>query len=173
MNHIVEKIFAAIAGAIMLSAAGVAVAAGASTERERTMQRYQHCTWTDQMSRYVYECVRDNNGFNTHWCFDETVQLHCEPAPVQAAAPAAVQAQVAQAASSEEERMRASRRGEENLRGTMERENTMLKYKDCAWTDEMGKFVYECVKRNNGFGVHWCHDEAKQTMCPQPEEVKG
>lgn len=171
MNQSVGNILVAAASAVLVLSAGAVSAAGGSTERERTMQRYQNCTWTDQMSRYVYECVRDNNGFNTHWCFDETVQLHCEPAPVAAAAPAPIQ--VAQAASTEEDRMRASRRGEENLRGTMERENTMLKYKDCEWTDEMGKFVYECVKRNNGFGVHWCHDEAKQTMCPQPDEVEG
>jgi hypothetical protein len=164
---------AAILGGVLLVAAGTAAAAGASTERERTMQRYQHCKWTDEMSRYVYECVRENNGFNTHWCFDETVQLHCEADAMPVAANASAARMAQSAATADDERNRASRRGEENLRGTIEREKTMLKYKDCKWTSEMGAFVYECVKRQNGFGAHWCYDEAKQTMCPQPDEVKS
>jgi hypothetical protein len=56
----------------------------------------------------------------------------------------------------------------ENLRGTIEREKPMLKCMDCKWNDEMGKYTCECVKRNDGFGVHWCQDEALQTLCPQP-----
>ena len=69
----------------------------------------------------------------------------------------------------EKARERAARQGEENLRGTIEREQTMLKYKDCEWTDEMGKYTYECVVRNGGFGTHWCYDEALQLHCPKPE----
>lgn len=49
----------------------------------------------------------------------------------------------------------------------------MLKYKDCRLTDEMGKYTYECVKKNDGFGGHWCSDEALQTLCPQPGGTKG
>jgi hypothetical protein len=151
-----------------------------TTERERTMSRYASCKWTDAMSKELYECVKRNNGFNTHWCFDETVQTNCEPDPLPgeaAAAPAAAAEEAAAAAPSETQeqaRKRAARQGEENLRGTIEREQTMLKYKDCEWTDEMGKYTYECVKRNNGFGTHWCYDEALQLLCPKPEaEPRG
>jgi hypothetical protein len=149
-----------------LFAASVAFADG-TTERERTMSRYTKCEWTDAMSKEIYECVKRNNGFNTHWCFDETLQMNCEPEPVVAAATETPAAQ--QQPSQEAQRKRAARQGEENLRGTIEREQTMLKYKDCAWTDEMGKYTYECVKRNNGFGTHWCYDEALQLHCPAPD----
>ena len=148
----------------------VALAAGpawgeGTTERERTMSRYQNCKWTDAMSKQIYECVKANNGFNTHWCFDETLQTNCAPD----AQPAlTVKQEIAPATVAP-----AVRQGEENLRGTIEREKTMLKYKDCKWTDEMGKYVYECVKRQNGFGVHWCHDEAIQIMCPDPAKPKS
>ena len=176
--------------AAMLAAAGLFTAtfafAEGTTERERTMSRYSKCEWTDAMSKELYECIKRNNGFNTHWCFDETLQLNCEPEPLpgQAAAAEAVAEQTvtnksvadqtvteksAQPVTQEQARKRAARQGEENLRGTIEREQTMLKYKDCEWTDEMGKYTYECVVRNGGFGTHWCYDEALQLHCPQPE----
>ena len=167
MNHRVNM-QGLIAGVLALAsclATTVAMAEG-TTERERTMSRYAKCEWTDAMSKELYECVKRNNGFNTHWCFDETLQMNCEPEPL--AVPAAAQT-ADQAVTQDEERKRAARQGEENLRGTMEREQTMLKYKDCEWTDEMGKYTYECVKRNNGFGTHWCYDEALQLHCPAPE----
>ncbi|MGD2141577.1 MAG: hypothetical protein PVH25_14360 [Burkholderiales bacterium] len=180
--------FVFLLGILGLLAASSAFAVG-TTERERTMSRYTHCEWTDAMSKELYECVKRNNGFNTHWCFDETVQLNCEPDPMPDAAAAktgAAQAQETAAGTEEvqmiegesfpeesiehqEARKRAARQGEENLRGTIEREQTMLKYKDCKWTDEMGRYTYECVKRNNGFGTHWCYDEALQLHCPQPD----
>ncbi|UCH49723.1 MAG: hypothetical protein JSU95_08170 [Betaproteobacteria bacterium] len=176
---------------IGLLATSVAFAEG-TTERERTMSRYSKCEWTDAMSKELYECIKRNNGFNTHWCFDETLQTNCEPEPLAAAPQSGAQqnkatqaaaqqntvteAAVEQAAAEadqplthEEARERASRQGEENLVGTIEREQTMLKYKDCEWTDEMGKYTYECVVRNGGFGTHWCYDEALQLHCPQPE----
>jgi hypothetical protein len=37
------------------------------------------------MSKEVYECVMRNDGVGTHWCFDETVQADCEPAPLETA----------------------------------------------------------------------------------------
>ncbi len=153
--------------AVVALFAGSAALADGTTERERTMSRYAKCKWTDAMSKELYECVKRNNGFNTHWCFDETLQTNCEPEPLPVATekPAAAE----QPASQEDQRKRAARQGEENLRGTIEREQTMLKYKDCEWTDEMGKYTYECVKRNNGFGTHWCYDEALQLHCPVPD----
>lgn len=171
-------------GLVGLLAASSAFAVG-TTERERTMSRYAKCKWTDAMSKELYECVKRNDGFGTHWCFDETLQMNCEPEPLpgEAEARAAAQNDPVQAVAAEttvqksadenmdqeQARKRAARQGEENLHGTIERERTMLKYKDCEWTDEMGKYTYECVKRNNGFGTHWCYDEALQLHCPQPQ----
>lgn len=51
---------------------------------------------------------------------------------------------------------------------TYQRERAMQKYKSCKFTDEMGKYLYECVKKNNGFGTHWCFDEALEVHCPAP-----
>jgi hypothetical protein len=146
-----------------------AYAEGASNARERFFVKRQNCPWTDEMGKYIYECVKANFGFSAHWCHNEALDAFCPadesvvPGPATQAAPAAA------ADALDAERKAASRQGEESLKGTIEREQTMLKFKDCEWTDEMGKFVYECVKRNNGFGVHWCHDEALQTMCPAPK----
>jgi len=195
--------FAFALAVVSLLAATSAFADG-TTERERTMSRYAKCKWTDSMSKELYECVKRNNGFNTHWCFDETLQMNCEPEPLpgvadavtnvaQAGEPQREEVQIIEVesfadenmtrqedmahhedmaqqedVSQEEARKRAARQGEENLHGTIEREQTMLKYKDCKWTDEMGKYTYECVKRNNGFGTHWCYDEALQLHCPKP-----
>ncbi len=50
---------------------------------------------------------------------------------------------------------------------TIQRERAMQKYKNCKWTDEMGKHTYECVVKNNGFQAHWCHDEALELYCPK------
>ncbi len=85
MNHGFVRLFAGLLGAIALIAASVVYADG-TTQRERTMSRYKNCKWTDEMSKEVYECVIQNNGFGTHWCFDETVQAHCEPEPLDTAA---------------------------------------------------------------------------------------
>jgi hypothetical protein len=54
---------------------------------------------------------------------------------------------------------------------TYQREAQMQKYKGCHWTDEMGKYVYECIKRNDGFGTHWCYDETLETYCPAQLEA--
>jgi hypothetical protein len=165
MNQAVKTLFGALMGTVMVATAGLAVAEGASNARERFFLKRQTCPWTDEMGRYIYECVKANNGFNAHWCHNEALDAFC-PKEDEAAAEKSAQADAAVA--NEEARKRAARMGEEHLQGTIEREKTMLKYKDCAWTDEMGKYVYECVKKNNGFGVHWCHDEALQTLCPEP-----
>jgi len=51
---------------------------------------------------------------------------------------------------------------------TYQREFAMQKYKGCKYTDEMGKYLYECVKKNDGFGTHWCFDESLELYCPKP-----
>ena len=54
---------------------------------------------------------------------------------------------------------------------TYQRELQAQKYKGCHWTDEMGKYVYECIKKNDGFGTHWCYDETLATYCPTQLDV--
>lgn len=49
---------------------------------------------------------------------------------------------------------------------TIQREKAMQRYKGCHFTNEMGKYLYECVKKNDGFGTHWCYDETLETFCP-------
>ena len=49
---------------------------------------------------------------------------------------------------------------------TIERERAMQRYKGCQFTDEMGQYLYQCVKKNDGFGTHWCYDETLETYCP-------
>jgi hypothetical protein len=51
------------------------------------------------------------------------------------------------------------------------RERFFLKRQNCAWTDEMGKFIFECVKKNDGFNAHWCHNEALDKFCPADESA--
>ena len=52
-------------------------------ERERAAQRFKGCHFTDEMGKYLYDCVKKNDGFGTHWCYDETLEVYC---PAQLAA---------------------------------------------------------------------------------------
>ncbi len=56
---------------------------------------------------------------------------------------------------------------------TYQREAAMQKFKSCKYTDEMGKYLYECVKKNGGFGVHWCFDESLEMYCPKPDAAQS
>jgi len=54
---------------------------------------------------------------------------------------------------------------------TYQRERAMQKFKDCHWTDEMGKYLYQCIRQNDGMNAHWCYDEALETLCPAQLEA--
>jgi hypothetical protein len=54
---------------------------------------------------------------------------------------------------------------------TYQRERAAQKYKSCHWTEDMGKYVYACIKRNDGFGTHWCYDETLEQFCPAQLEA--
>jgi len=54
---------------------------------------------------------------------------------------------------------------------TYQRERAAQKFKDCHWTDEMGKYVYQCIKKNDGMNAHWCYDEALELLCPAQLEA--
>jgi len=84
MKHGFLRLTSVLLGAAVLISVSTADAAG-TTQRERTMSRYANCEWTDAMSKQIYECVVRNNGFGTHWCFDETLQMNCEPEPLETA----------------------------------------------------------------------------------------
>lgn len=51
------------------------------------------------------------------------------------------------------------------------RERFFLKRQNCQWTEEMGKYIYECLKKNDGFNAHWCHNEALDAFCPADENA--
>lgn len=55
---------------------------------------------------------------------------------------------------------------EDDAAPTYARERAMQRYKGCHFTDEMGKYLYQCVKKNDGFGTHWCYDETLEVFCP-------
>ena len=86
MNANVKALFALLLLALGC-AAGISRAEGDAAptyQRERAMQRYKGCHFTDEMGQYLYQCVKKNDGFGTHWCYDETLELHC-PAQLAAA----------------------------------------------------------------------------------------
>ncbi len=51
------------------------------------------------------------------------------------------------------------------------RERFFLKRQNCPWTQEMGKYIYECLKKNDGFNAHWCHNEAIDAFCKADENA--
>jgi hypothetical protein len=55
---------------------------------------------------------------------------------------------------------------------TYQRERAMQRYKGCHFTNEMGQYLYQCVKKNDGFGTHWCYDETLETYCPAQFEAR-
>ena len=53
------------------------------------------------------------------------------------------------------------------------REAQLQKYKGCKYTDEMGKYLYQCIVKGGGFGAHWCYDESLEVFCPKPESAQS
>jgi hypothetical protein len=45
-------------------------------------------------------------------------------------------------------------------------ERMHVKNEKCHWTDEMGKYMYDCLKANFNMNAHWCHNEAMEVFCP-------
>lgn len=54
---------------------------------------------------------------------------------------------------------------------TLERMHT--KNKGCVWTQEMGSYMYECLKANFNMNAHWCHNEAMEVFCPKQQEANS
>ncbi len=99
MNAVTKGLIAALLGC----AAGLGVSPAQADgdpaptyQREAAMQRFKGCHFTDEMGQYLYQCVKKNDGFGTHWCYDETLETYCpaqlaarkaEPAPAAPAKP--------------------------------------------------------------------------------------
>ena len=112
-----QRVVIRIVGLILAGfCSGLAFADGATNTRERFFLKRQNCAWTDDMGKYIFECVKRNDGFNTHWCHNEALDQFC---PVDESA-AVDEKAVARA--KEAEKAAAARQGEGNLRGTIERE---------------------------------------------------
>ncbi len=50
-------------------------------------------------------------------------------------------------------------------------ERFQLKHANCKWTNEMGSYMYECLKANFNMNAHWCHNEAMDVFCPKQDET--
>ncbi len=49
-------------------------------------------------------------------------------------------------------------------------ERMHLKNAKCVWTQEIGNYIYQCLKENFGMNAHWCHNEAMEVLCPKQLE---
>ncbi len=49
-------------------------------------------------------------------------------------------------------------------------ERFQLRHANCKWTNEMGAYMYECLKANFNMNAHWCHNEAMDVFCTRQEE---
>lgn len=134
--------------------------AGGSARREQIIAQYQTCEWTDEMGKELYQCIVDNNGFSTLFCFNTTVENSCEKDTVLHGGAVTVVAQ-----KDDHQSVDPARMGEENVTLVNERERKMHPLRDCPFTEEMSQFVYECVMLNDGVGAHGCFDRSKEVFC--------
>jgi hypothetical protein len=54
---------------------------------------------------------------------------------------------------------------------TLERFHT--RRANCHWTEEMGKYMFECLKANFNMNAHWCHNEAMALYCSDDQAKAG
>lgn len=52
-------------------------------------------------------------------------------------------------------------------------ERMHTKNEGCHWTQEMGAYMYECLKANFNMNAHWCHNEAMEVFCPKQREASA
>jgi hypothetical protein len=86
MNATTKVFAAALLGCAAVLGASPVLAEGdpaPTYQRELAAQRYKGCHFTDEMGQYLYQRVKKNDGFGTHWCYDETLDIYC---PAQLAA---------------------------------------------------------------------------------------
>jgi hypothetical protein len=146
IQRIVSTLLMGVVGMIV----GVGSAWSANTGMERFHVKHQNCHWTPEIGQFIYDCLKRNDGFGAHWCHNGAMEQFCPADDATAKAPEA--APVA--------------KPEVLADGTTKLERFHLRHGDCPWTPEMGQFIYECLKRNDGFGAHWCHNGAMEQFCP-------
>lgn len=71
------RIFVAILLVASGLAGGDAFAEGSPGAQERAARKYEGCTWTQEMGRFLFECVRQHNGMNAQWCHIEAMETFC------------------------------------------------------------------------------------------------
>jgi len=76
-KHLTRALTMLMVGAAISAPAFAEGDAAPTYQRELAMQRYKGCHFTDEMGQYLYQCVKKNDGFGTHWCYDETLEVYC------------------------------------------------------------------------------------------------
>ena len=139
--------------------------AGGSARREQMVANYSGCDWTDTMGQELYQCIKDNNGFSTLWCFNTTIENNCEEKSV---AESDLNSLLAQ-----NDTDQVTDSGEtipvdsEIYEKAMEEEYKMFQFRDCPYTEEMGNHMFECIKEYDGFNAHGCFKDSVRLFCPE------
>ena len=76
MNVALSIKFLVLSGLLILGEASPVFAEGAN-KMERFHLKRLNCPYTREMGEYLYKCVKANEGFNAHWCHNETVAVFC------------------------------------------------------------------------------------------------
>lgn len=142
----------------ILWSCGPAWAAKAGVERFHLKR--QHCHWTPEMGQFMYDCLKRGDGFGAHWCHNGAMDQFC-PAEDNATPEQGIGTEGGSGSTPEK-----------LADGTNKLERFHLRRGNCHWTPEMGQFIYECLKRGDGFGAHWCHNGAMDHFCPKQDVDK-
>jgi hypothetical protein len=146
-----QRVVLSLLSAIVAVLLNAGPALAANTGMERFHLKRQNCQWTPEMGQFIYDCLKRGDGFGAHWCHNGAMDKFCP-----------------EAASDEQVGKPAAAAGGAPMLadGTTKLERFHLKHGNCPWTPEMGQFIYECLKRGDGFGAHWCHNGAMEQFCP-------
>lgn len=96
MNAILKAVAAALLLQGLAAGAADAPAAPAADDDRKpvtnTLERFHvrraDCHWTEEMGRYMFECLKANFNMNAHWCHNEAMALYCSEGQARAAEPA-------------------------------------------------------------------------------------
>lgn len=142
--------------------------AGGSARREQMVANYSGCEWTDPMGQELYQCIKDNNGFSTLWCFNTTIENNCDKKP---AADSNLDSLLAQNDTDQVTDSGGTVPIDEDIyEKAMEAEYKMFQFRDCPYTDEMGDHMFECIKEYDGFNAHGCFKDSVRLFCPESSD---
>ena len=153
--------------ALLLVCLGAQAWAGGSARREQMVADYTHCDWTDEMGQQLYQCIQDNNGFSTLWCFNTTIEESCDK---NFAAKTNLDSTIAQNDTGQENDIDNAATTDQGVYDqAMDREYKMYQFRDCPYTHEMGEHTMECIKEFDGFNAHGCFQDSVKLFCPQED----